>query len=235
MLANIIAAGEGTRFVAEGEHTPKPLLKIGDTCMLGRLLDVLSKSGFNKFNIIINEESDVVCGYIDSMRQEKKLNISVLRKSTISSMHSFYELLQIANKQPYHLFTVDAIFPFAEFQRYLEFCKENRQYDVIMAVTPYVDDEKPLYVCLDKGKITSLRDEPANAEYITSGFYYFNSDIMPVISKQIGNGAKKLRNFLRQLLVENYHVGYFEFSKTIDVDHVSDIEEARLLIQSDKL
>lgn len=235
MLANIIAAGEGTRFIAEGEHTPKPILKIGDTCMLGRLLDLLSKSGFNRFNIIINKESNVVYEYINSIRQEGKMCISVLRKSTISSMHSFYELLQAENEHPYHLFTVDAIFPFAEFQKYLKFCQENSQYDMIMAVTPYIDDEKPLYVCIEKDKVTGLFDKPINTGYITSGFYYFNSDVMPVIRKQIENGAKKLRNFLRQLLLEGYYVGYFEFSKTIDVDRISDIEEAHLLIQSDKL
>lgn len=234
MLANIIAAGEGARFVAEGERTPKPMLKIGDQIMLGRLLDVLSKSGFDRFNIIVNEESGVVSEYLHSIRQQDKLDISIVCKSTPSSMHSFYELLQLRNERPFHLFTVDAVFPYAEFQKYLEFCKESRQCDVIMAITPYVNDEKPLYVCLDGGKITSLRDEAANAEYITSGFYYFNSDIMPVISKHIHNGARKLRNFLRQLLVENYHIGYFKFSKTIDVDHVSDIEEARLLIESEE-
>ena len=235
MLANIIAAGEGTRFVAEGEQTPKPMLKIGDKCMLGRLFDVLSNSGFKRFNIIINEESEVVFGYINSIRKVNKLDISIVRKSTPSSMHSLYELLQVVNEHPFHLFTVDTIFPFSEFQKYLKFCKENSQYDAIMAITSYIDDEKPLYVCIEDDKITGLHDKPNNAKNITSGFYCFNSNILPVIKKQIENGQKKLRNFLRQLLVEEYHVGYFEFAKTIDVDHISDIEKARLLIQDENL
>lgn len=231
MIACIIAAGEGSRLLQEGCKVSKPLVKINGTPMIERLLRILDEHSFDEINIIINEYSQDVSLFLENIKNSLKAKLTIIRKTTPSSMHSLYELSKSVKEDRFHLFTVDSIFYLNEFKDYLNFCSTNKgQYDAIMAVTRFIDDEKPLFVEIKNGKITHFLDKTDTPEMITSGFYYFNKNIHQILQEQIESGSQKLRNFLRQLTACSFKIGYFEFSKTIDVDHIEDIAKAQMFI-----
>ena len=64
-------------------------------------------------------------------------------------MHSFYELSPLLDGSDFCLTTVDTIFRESEFARLISDFKRSEA-DGVMAVTDYIDDEKPLYVGVDK-------------------------------------------------------------------------------------
>ena len=233
MVAYIIAAGEGSRLQSEGNNTKKPLIQINGKPMIERLLEVLDSLNFTEFNIITNEVNTEVVELLVSLKYLRDYNLNIIKKSTISSMHSFYELLNKTNNFPFFLFTVDSIFSTDEFSQYIKYCYLNQnKYSAIMAVTSYIDDEKPLYVTTNNDEITAFLDtNDGNCSLISSGMYYFNCDIFNLLQEQIESGNTKLRNFQRSLIKNNFKVGFFEFSKTIDVDHIQDIQKAEQLLK----
>ena len=81
-------------------------------------------------------------------------------------------------------------------------------------------------------KIISFYDEAANHKYATGGIYFFNSDIFPVMEKIINNNVMRLRNFLKQLLIKNYQLKAYPFSKIIDIDHLKDLAAAEEFLNS---
>jgi NDP-sugar pyrophosphorylase family protein len=99
-----------------------------------------------------------------------------------------------------------------------------------MAVTDYIDDEKPLYIATDEQlNITAfLDDEPQ--PYISGGIYGLSDTSFPVIDKCISEGQSRMRNFQRQLVKDGLHLKAYPFSKILDVDHASDIEKAEAFL-----
>jgi NDP-sugar pyrophosphorylase family protein len=224
----IIAAGEGQRLKEEGLQGPKPLVKILGVPLIRRLLDICILNGAATISCIINEESSSLYDYLINLDIPVRLNICV--KSTPSSLHSLFELRKWLENIPFVLMTTDTIFKEAEFRAFLNSCRHSSA-DGVIAITDYVDDEKPLYVEFDDESIIKrYSDSPISFKYITGGIYYFRRNIFHEAEHMLNLGKERLRNLLKHLSIEGYRMKAFPFSKMIDVDHVSDIAKAESFI-----
>ncbi len=221
----IIAAGEGERLKSEGINLPKPLICINNVPMLERLLMVINKQEPDSINIIINEDAEEVNNFISNHYLRNKINLIV--KSTESSLHSLYELKLFLQDKPFCLFTVDTIFSKFEFKSFINFINTMKHFDGVLGITEFIDDEKPLYVELDKNNlITKFNDKANNGSFVTGGIYYFTTSMYKEIDFAVKNNYKRLRNFLKLLIEKKYHLYGYAFSKIIDVDHADDIKTA---------
>lgn len=221
----IIAAGEGSRLVEEGVQLPKPLVKLNGKEMICRLIDIFRANDAESISVIVNEEMVQVQDYLRNMNLPVPLNIVV--KSTPSSMHSFYELRNFLRGGKFCLTTVDTIFHEAEFSQYIRAFASDKENDGLMAVTDFVDDEKPLYVTTDEQlTITGFLDRSDTARYISGGIYGLTPKAINVLEKCIKTGQSRMRNFQRQLIENGLSLKAYPFAKIVDVDHAGDIEKA---------
>lgn len=226
----IIAAGEGSRLAEEGVKEPKPLVKLNGVPLIGRLIDIFTRtSNAESISIIINEQQTSTLAYLKQVTSATSVPLNIVVKSTPSSMHSFFELLPHLENKSCCLTTVDTIFNEMDFFAYIRNFIQETELDGLMAVTSFVDDEKPLYVQCDDGMhIKAFRDDQQNnCKYISGGIYCFRPSVFPVLQKCMGEGISRMRNFQRQLLVENLTIKAFPFGKIIDIDHAADIEKAQ--------
>ncbi|MDD6888748.1 MAG: NTP transferase domain-containing protein [Bacteroidales bacterium] len=229
----IIAAGEGSRLQQEGVSTPKPLVSLNGRPMIGRLIDIFVNCGAECISVIVNEQMTEVREYLTSLKSQLPVELRLVVKSTPSSMHSFYEVSSILPEGRFILTTVDTIFHEEDFRRYVQaFAEADASIDGMMAVTSYIDDEKPLYVDVDEQmRITAFNDSPsAIAKYISGGIYGLDRSAIGVLQKCIDGGVSRMRNFQRALVAEGLNLRAFDMGKIIDVDHQSDIEKANALI-----
>lgn len=230
MNFGIIAAGEGSRLVQEGVAQPKPLVKIEGMPMIGRLIKIFESLGAQYICVIVNEQMTEVYQYLQSLREKTKANLDIVVKTTPSSMHSFYELGSHLNgKGRFILTTVDTIFRQEDFARYVE-AYENAPADVegMMAVTSYIDDEKPLYVQTDaEMNIETFRDAAyPGAKYISGGIYGLDSKAISVLEDCLKKGVQRMRNYQRALCEARVGLKAYDMGMILDVDHASDIEKA---------
>ena len=224
----IIAAGEGSRLSDEGIKVPKPLVEINGEPMIKRLLNIFEKNKASKISIIINNHISEVQDYIESLNYHFQLAIKV--KSTPSSMHSLFEMKDLIGNEAFCLSTVDTVFKESEFSSFIEFAEKQTDKDAIMAITSFVDDEKPLFIKTNKDKIIAFADEKSDSQYVSGGIYYFRPTIWKILAQSITEGKQRMRNFQRDLLKAGLNIGFYEFSKIIDVDHTNDIKAAELFI-----
>ena len=224
----ILAAGEGSRLAQEGVELPKPLVKIKGEAMIDRLIRIFNGCGAEDIYIITNNLTPLTQGHLRQL-QESEPKIHLIVKTTPSSMHSFYELRQVMGEGKFCLTTVDTIFREEEFMEYIQAWQASEE-DGMMAVTDYIDDEKPLYIATDESlRITGFLDnEPQR--FISGGIYGLNETAFPVIDKCISEGQSRMRNFQRQLVKEGLRLKAYPFSKILDVDHASDIEKAEIFL-----
>lgn len=228
----IIAAGEGSRLAQEGVAKPKPLVDICGEPMIGRLINLFCRCNAESISIIVNEQMTEVREYIESLSLDIPLNLVV--KTTPSSMHSFFELSRVIPKGRFCLTTVDTIFREQDFRPYIEAMEADERYDGMMAVTDYIDDEKPLYVQTDDDlNITAFRDERYDgAKYISGGIYALNEKAIDVLADCMERGVARMRNFQRSLVGAGLRLKAYPMGKILDVDHAGDIEKAENFINS---
>lgn len=228
----IIAAGEGSRLAQEGVAKPKPLVDICGEPMIGRLINLFCRCNAESISIIVNEQMTEVREYIEILSLDIPLNLVV--KTTPSSMHSFFELSRVIPKGRFCLTTVDTIFREQDFRPYIEAMEADERYDGMMAVTDYIDDEKPLYVQTDDDlNITAFRDERYDgAKYISGGIYALNEKAIDVLADCMERGVARMRNFQRALVDAGLRLKAYPMGKILDVDHAGDIEKAENFINS---
>ena len=222
----IIAAGEGSRLAQEGVAKPKPLVELQGEPMIGRLINIMLRCNAQSISIIVNEHMTEVRQYLESLELPVPLNLVV--QTTPSSMHSFWHLSRVIPKGKFCLTTVDTIFREEDFKGYIEAFEADEDHDGMWAVTPFVDDEKPLWVDVDEQmNITAFRDKGWDgAKYVSGGVYAMTHEAFPVLDYCIENNISRMRNFQRALLEHGKRLMAYSIDKIIDVDHASDIATA---------
>lgn len=227
----IISAGEGSRLAQEGVQLSKPLVQLNGMAMIDRLIHIFAKNGAEQVVVIINNEVAQTKEHLALLKKVSEVPLEVIVKTTPSSMHSFYELSTYLKDDKFCLTTVDTIFREEEFSRFIETFKASDK-DGLMAVTDYIDDEKPLYISTDEElNITGFHDaRTPDCRYISGGIYCLTPKSIDTLQRCMENGMSRMRNFQRQLVADGLHLGAYPFSKILDVDHASDIEKAEAFL-----
>lgn len=228
----IIAAGEGSRLAQEGVKWPKPLVRLNDKTLIDRLIQIFMDNQATSIRVIVNEEMKEVQEHLK--RLELPIPFHLLIKSTPSSLHSFYELCRGIDSDEICLTTVDTIFREEEFAAYIRSFLEVKELDGLMAVTDYIDDEKPLYVKTDDNlKILNFLDKTDGAcRYISGGIYCLRRPAIEALDSAMSQGMSRLRNYQRHLVEKGLALKAYPFSKIIDVDHAEDIAKAESFLKA---
>ena len=232
----IIAAGDGSRLAQEGVTEPKPLVKVRGERLIDRLIRIFMGNNATEIIVICNEQMSDVASHL-KMIQDKGLNglpvpLRFVVKSTPSSMHSFYELSRYLHDEKFCLTTVDTIFRESEFKTYIANFIDSDD-EGWMAVTDYIDDEKPLYVATDdRWNITGFYDTlQANTKYVSGGIYCLKPSVIETLQQCMEKGMVRMRNFQRQLIEDGRRLKAYPFSKILDVDHAGDIGKAEVFLK----
>ena len=244
----VIAAGEGSRLAQEGVAQPKPLVPVCGEPMIERLLRIFVECGATEIIVIVNEWSTAVREHLQALELPVPLKLVV--KTTPSSMHSFHALSPYLRGERFCLTTVDTIFREEEFKKYIRYFAHAKDVDGCMAVTPFVDDEKPLWVGVEEPKdadstsnldkqgshrlpvVTGFHDQQEGDDHLISGGIYCLGDkALDVLDHCMEMGMSRMRNFQRQLVAEGLHLEAYPIDKILDVDHKDDIAKAEAFLR----
>ena len=229
----IIAAGQGSRLVHEGVSSPKPLVELDGRPMIRRLIDIFISCEAEEIAVIVNEQMAAVAAYLRSIAPELPVPLRLAVRTTPGSMHSLHYVTQLFDgADKFIATTVDTIFREDDFRRYARAFADDAADDGMMAVTSYIDDEKPLYIATDaSGLITAFRDAPwPGVQYISGGIYGLSAKALDVLAACMATNVNRMRDFQRALLSAGLKLRAFPMGKIIDVDHASDIDTARRFI-----
>ena len=231
MIYAILAAGEGSRLAQEGCEVPKPLVRIQDETLIGRLIRIFVSNGATRIVVITNAQHTATQEYLKQLSLPIPMDVVV--QSTPSSMHSLHAIREyLKTEERFCITTVDTIFSEEEFGGYIHaFVGGNL--DGLMAVTTYVDDEKPLYVQTATDlTITNFCDtKEEHCAHVSGGIYCLTQQALQTLDRCIAEGKARMRNFQRQLVADGLLLKAYPFSKIIDVDHCSDILKAEELLK----
>ncbi|MBW2147506.1 MAG: NTP transferase domain-containing protein [Deltaproteobacteria bacterium] len=230
MKAGIIAAGRGERLARGGISIPKPLIPVGGEPLIARVIRAAAKVKATSIACIVNDLNPAVADYVRSGSWPVHLELVV--KTTPSSMESLFSLAPFLCDEPFVLFTVDSVFGFESLEKFLTKAQTLNNAQGVLALTRFIDDEKPLWVRVDtRLKILAMGDSARPSRYVTAGFYYFKPDIFAMIEAAQAKAMNALRQFLGFLMESGYSLYGIPVSKTVDVDYREDIEKAETYLR----
>jgi len=215
-------------------------VKLRGVSLIDRLMHIFIRNGATDICIIVNEENQQTIRHLNTLKLAVPLHLVV--KSTLGSMHSLRELKPFLGNEPFCLSTVDSVFREEEFTSYINAFRAAASLDGLMAVTHFEDDEKPLYVKVNRNmqivgfhnkKEELATEDTATAEhhfFVSGGIYCLKSTIWPVLEETMALGSTRMREFQRRMITSGLNLNAFSFSKIVDIDHAADIAVAEELI-----
>jgi NDP-sugar pyrophosphorylase family protein len=223
LRGGIIAAGEGSRLRADGFRAPKPLVEIAGLPLIGGVLRNFEAAGVTSITIIVNE-SERDC--VDWVRDRfPALDVDFIVKTTASSLESFREVTARGPAGPRLVSTVDAWCAAEDFARFAARAAERADDATVLAVTPFVSDEKPLWVTLGAaGRVEAIG--PAGSGLVTAGVYRVSDRARRVAAAP---ALGRLREYLAWLLRSGEPMFGEIIETVVDVDRGEDVASAEAL------
>src|ERR1051325_9212620 len=167
LKAGVFAAGFGTRLGGPGRG-PKGLPTGAGRPLVDWVLDDVLRAGAEDIVIIINKQSAAIREHVDRRRTAP---VRWIVETTPSSMHSFVrvmeELARDGDAGPVLMSTVDTVVPPGTMRSFVDRAAAFPDADVILALTPNLNDDNPFRVRIDgAGAVVALDEGPlATAGY----------------------------------------------------------------------
>jgi len=223
LVGGIIAAGSGSRLRRDGFRVPKPLVPVAGVPLIARVIRNFLAARITSLRIIVNGEDRQCVNWVRS--HFPRLRAEFIVRTTASSLESFAEVAGADGDRPMLVSTVDACCAERDFARFAEAAAARPPESTVLAVTPLVADENPLWVDLDEGgRIASVGGE--RSRFVTAGIYLVSGRVRQIAPPP---GLKRLREYLAWLW-RSGETMYGEVIETVvDVDRRQDVALAEAL------
>jgi len=233
----ILAGGEGSRLIEEGIETPKPLIHVGGEPLIVRLLEQLSALGCETLTCMVRVD---LAGVFTALRsRDFGTPVNVIACRTPSSLHTLVQGFEKVPDGNVFCTMVDSVMPPADWRAVYDGARTAlaRGADALLAVTPFVDDESPLYVRTDpNGLVLELPDAGAAAvptgTPVTGGVYAFSPRARSAARDALARGITRMRGFLRDFAARGARIATLSVARIIDVDHAADVRLANAWLDS---
>jgi NDP-sugar pyrophosphorylase family protein len=217
VTGGIIAAGEGRRLREAGFTVPKPMVPVAGVPLIEGVVGNFLAAGIASLTVIVNEDER---GCVDWLAARfPALETRFIVRTTSSSLESFARVLAAAPAGPIVVSTVDAWCRPADFVGFVEAARRRPAEALVLAVTPLVADEAPLWAVLDgDGRIRSLGGDRGNV--VTAGIYVVPERVRALAPPP---GLGRLREFLAWLVRRGEMVYGETIDRVVDVDRFADV------------
>jgi len=222
LTGGIIAAGEGSRLRRAGWTVPKPLVPVAGVPLIEAVIRNFRAARITSLTIIVSVEARDCVDWVRSRFPE--IDVEFIVKTTASSFESFLEVVA-GGAGRMLVSTVDAWCREVDFVRFAEAAARRPLDAMVLAVTPLVADEKPVWVKLaESGRITELGG--GSGDFVTAGMYLVPERVRRM---RAPSGPGRLREFLAWLSTSGEPL-YGEVIQTVvDVDRADDVARAEAL------
>lgn len=230
MRAGIIAAGEGLRLQGAFPALPKPMIPVRGLPLAHWTLSALRSAGVESVTLLHNSKGGLLREYLQPLFPD--LRWTFLQADTRSSWESFRLVASrcAEGKAPFLVSTVDALVPPAEVARFARTALEGGL-DAALALTRFVEDEKPLWAELGSdGRVRALGEAAAKREFVTCGLYLLSPALAAAFPAP--GEFSSLREFWGWAVESGRRVLGVPLAKTVDVDRPEDLPAAEALLSS---
>jgi len=223
--AVLMAGGKGERLRPLTEKTPKPLIKVGEKCIIDYNIDSLISYGIKNIFVTVNYLGEQLEEHFKEKRDGIKINTVKEPKylgtiGSIKFIESFYnDTILVMNSD---LFTnID----YEDF--YLHFKEHDA--DMSVAAVPYIVKVPYGVFNLEGRNIKGVTEKPTISYYANAGIYLIKKELLKLIPE---NKFYNATDFMSSLINNNYKVIRYPISGYwIDIGQHDELERAKEIVK----
>lgn len=223
--AVLMAGGKGERLRPLTEKTPKPLIKVGNKCIIDYNIDSLISYGIKNISVTVNYLGEQLEEHFKEKRDGIKINTVKEPKylgtiGSIKFVETFYnDTILVMNSD---LFTnID----YEDF--YLHF--KEHEADMSVAAVPYVVKVPYGVFNLEGRNIKGVTEKPTISYYANAGIYLIKKELLKRIPE---NEFYNATDFMSNLISNNHKVIRYPISGYwIDIGQHDELERAKEIVK----
>jgi dTDP-glucose pyrophosphorylase len=219
--AVIMAGGKGQRLLPLTEHTPKPLLVVGNKPIIEHNLDRLAMFGIDDFWISINYLGEMIESYFGD-GSLKNVRINYIKENRPLGTLGAVSLVD-KFKHDYILITNSDLLTNIDYEHFfLDFISQDA--DMAVVTIPYQVNIPYAVLETEDGNVLGFKEKPTYTYYSNGGIYLLKKSLIEMIPKDDFYNATDLMNELIKQKKKVYSyplMGYW-----LDIGTPSDLDKA---------
>lgn len=223
--AVLMAGGKGERLRPLTEKTPKPLLTVGDKCIIDHNVDRLLSYGVKHINVTVNYLREQIEQHYENPRNGVKVN-TVREPKYLGTIGSIKFVADFHNDTV--LVMNSDLFTNIDYEDFLLHFKMHEA-DMSVAAVPYNVSIPYGILDLSGREIKGLIEKPKYNYYVNAGIYLIKRDVLDQIPDGVFFNATDL---IEKLIAEGKKVIRYPLNGTwIDIGNPQEYQKANDLVK----
>lgn len=184
----LMAGGKGERLRPLTERTPKPLIKIGEKCIIDYNVDALIKYGVENINVTVNYLKEQIEGHFSNPREN--IQVKCIREPKFLGTMGAVKFIPNFENETILVMNSD-LFTNVDYEDfYLHFIDNNA--DISVLSIPYSYNIPYGIFELDGRNIKRIREKPTYNYFANGGIYLIKKHVLDLIPEGIFFNATDL-------------------------------------------
>ena len=217
----LMAGGKGERLRPLTEKTPKPLIRVGDKCIIDHNIDRLLLYGVKHISVTVNYLREQLEEHFSVPHGEIKIN-------TVREPQYLGTIGSIRFVEAFHNDTIlvmnSDVFTNIDYEDFFLHFKQNVA-DMSVAAVPYVVKVPYGVFNLEGREIKGVTEKPTISYYANAGIYLIKKELLDLVPENLCFNAT---DFMELLITRGYKVIRYPISGYwIDIGQHDELERAR--------
>ena len=174
----VMAGGKGTRLYPYTKILPKPLIPIGETPIVERIINVYTEYGINKFYMTVNYKKGMIRSYFADIEPEYEL-VYVEEDKPLGTGGSI-KLIEDTFDKPLFITNCDALI-LADYGDIFDFHVKSGNDITMVSALKNITVPYGVLHSGDNGALLSMEEKPKLSYFINTGMYVINPEIIELI------------------------------------------------------
>lgn len=174
----IMAGGKGTRLYPFTKILPKPLIPIGETPIIERIINCFTEYEIRKFYITVNYKKGMIKSYFSDLKPEYKI-VYVEEDKPLGTGGSL-KLIQENFTTPIMVTNCDALI-LADYGDIYEYHIKSENIITIVSALKNIIIPYGVLNSKENGEIKNMEEKPKLSYFINTGMYIINPEIIQLI------------------------------------------------------
>lgn len=174
----VMAGGMGTRLYPYTKILPKPLIPIGDTPIVERIMDCFVEYGVKEFYMTVNYKKGMIKSYFND--SGKAYSIEYVEEPKPLGTGGSIKLIQKTFDKPLFVINCDSII-LADYSKVYEYHRKSDNAITMVSALKNITVPYGVIHSGENGEILSMEEKPNLSYFINTGMYIINPETIDLI------------------------------------------------------
>lgn len=178
----IMAGGKGTRLYPFTKILPKPLIPIGETPIIERIMNRFSYYGIHSFYMTVNYKKGMLRAYFSEMTPEYK--ITYIEEDKPLGTGGGLKLVEGEFHQPLFVTNCDALV-LADYGELYEYHKSSGNMITVVSALKNITVPYGVLQSKENGELIGMTEKPKQSYFINTGMYVIDPEVISFIPEGV--------------------------------------------------